>query len=317
MDSTLSRLLLSFGVSGHETNVRETIINELKGINCKIKEDKMGNLIVKIGEGAEKFMFCAHMDEIGLIASYIEDNGFIRVGNIGDFNANDVVHNFIKFENGVIGKIAATKDNPEIDDLFIDIGVKNREEALNKVQEGDVAAFLKNTIEIDNNIIGCGLDDRVGCYILIRLIKEIKETDKELYFVFSSQAELGGRGARAASFEIEPDYSIVVDLEESSDIIGGKGNIKIGEGPVLTVMDRSLIMHHEIKEKLENAAKNNNISIQYTASKRFTDGGTIHKEKCGVKTGVVSIPCRYNHSVSEMVSIEDIENTIKLLKGLM
>jgi tetrahedral aminopeptidase len=317
MDNMLSRLLSSFGVSGHEDEVRKVIIDELKDVKCDIKEDKMGNLIVKIGEGSEKRMLCAHMDEIGLIATFIEDNGFIRVGSIGDFNTADVVHNLITFENGTLGKVAAAKTNAEIGDLFIDIGASNREEALKKVREGDVACFLGDAVELGNNIISPGLDNRVGCYILLKLIKELKETSKELYFVFSSQAELGGRGARAASFAIEPDYCIVVDLEEAGDSIGGKGNIKLGGGPVLTVMDRSLIMHHEIKESLEAAAKENNIEVQYASVNRISDGGAIHKEKSGVKAGVVSVPCRYNHSISEMVCTSDIEKTVELLKNLL
>lgn len=317
MDSILSRLLSSFGVSGHEDNVRKTIMEELKDISCDVKEDKMGNLIVKVGEGSEKLMFCAHMDEIGLIVTFIEDNGFIRVGSIGDFNAAEIVHNLVEFENGTIGKVAAAKDNPEIGDLFIDIGAKDRDEALKNVKEGDVASFLGDAAELENNIIGPGLDNRVGCYILLRLIKEIKKSSKELYFVFSSQAELGGRGARAASFEVEPDFCIVVDLENAGDAIGGKNNLKLGAGPIITVMDRSLIMHHEVKEMLESTAKKKEIQVQYAAVNRITDGGTIHKEKCGVKTGVVSVPCRYNHTVSEMVCMEDVEKVIELLKGLV
>ncbi len=317
MDSMIKRLLSSFGVSGHEDEVRKIIIDELKESTCEIKEDKMGNLIVKLGEGAEKLMLCSHMDEIGLIITFIEDNGFIRVGSVGDFNTADVVHNIIRFENGVLGKVGAAKANPEIGDLYIDIGVSSREEALKKVREGDVACFLGDAVEIENKLISPGLDNRVGCYILLRLIKDLKKTDKELYFVFSSQAELGGRGARAASFAIEPDSCIVVDLEEAGDSIGGKGTIKLGKGPVLTVMDRSLIMHHEIKDRLETAAAEKNIAIQYASVSRITDGGAIHKEKSGVKTGVLCVPCRYNHSISEMVCVEDIEKTIELLKELL
>jgi endoglucanase len=313
----LNRLLSSFGVSGHESEVRNAILDELKEVNCAVKEDKMGNLIVKIGEGSEKLMFCSHMDEIGLIVTFIEDSGYIRVGSIGDFNVCDIVNNLVKFENGTLGKVAATKGNPEIGDIFIDIGASSREEALKKIHEGYVASFLGDALEFEDKILSPGLNNRVGCYILLRLIKELKETDKELYFVFSSQAELGGRGARAASFAIEPDYCIVVDLEESGDVIGGKNNIKLGSGPIITVMDRSLIMHHEVKEKLEAASKEKNIAVQYAAVNRITDGGAIHKEKSGVKTGVVSVPCRYNHSISEMVCVKDVENTVELLKALL
>lgn len=317
MDVMLEKLLSSFGVSGHEKEVRRIIKNELMDNNYDIKEDKMGNLIVRMGDGPQKFMFCAHMDQIGLIVTYIEESGFIRVGSLGDFKCSDIVHNFIRFQNGIIGKVGTSKDNPDIGDLFIDIGKGSREEVIKLVREGEVACFIGHAVGLDKRVVGPGLDNRVGCYILLRMIKEIKELNKEIYFVFSSQAELGGRGARAASFSIEPDYCIVVDLEASGDFIGGKGNIRLGKGPIVTVIDKSLIIHHEVKEMLESAAKEKAIGLQYALSERVSDGGTIHKEKSGVKTGVVSIPCRYNHSISEMVSLEDVEKTIELLKALL
>jgi len=317
MEAVLNKLLSAFGVSGHEEEVRKVIIEELKDINCDVKEDKMGNLIIKLGAGNEKLMFCAHMDEIGLIATYIEDNGFIRVGSVGDFKPSDIVHNFVRFENGVVGKVGSAKNNPEIGDLFVDIGVSTREEALKIVREADTASFLGDAIEVEDKLIGPGLNNRIGCFILLRLIKELKETNKELYFVFSAQAELGGRGARAAAFSIEPDYAVVVDLEEAGDVIGGKNNIKLGKGPVLTVMDRSLIIHHEVKERLQKAAEEKGIALQYAAVDRITDGGTIHKEGIGIKTGVLSVPCRYNHTASEMVSLKDVEKAIELLKEVI
>lgn len=317
MDKVLERLISSFGVSGHEDKVREVILDELKDCNCDIRKDKLGNLIVKIGEGQEKIMFCSHMDQIGLIATYVEDNGFIRVGSLGDFNCSDIVHNLVRFENGTVGKIVAAKDNPEIGDLYVDIGKASREETCKLVKEGEVAGFIGHTVEIEDKLLGSGLDNRVGCYILLRLIKEIVKVNKEVYFVFSSQAELGGRGARAASFAVEPDLCIVVDLEAAGDYTGGKGNISLGKGPIVTVIDKGLIMHHEVKELIEKSASEKNIDLQYALSDRISDGGTIHKEKNGVKTGVVSVPCRYNHTISEMVSLNDIEKTIELLKGLI
>lgn len=316
MDVMLEKLLNAFGVSGHEGEVREVILEELKGIDCNVKEDKMGNLIVKLGSGTEKIMFCAHMDEIGLIATYIEDNGFVRVGSIGDFKPGNMVNNFTMFKNGTMGKIAATKAEPEIGDIFIDLGIKGREEVLKVVKEADTACFIGEALEVGKNIISPGLDNRIGCYILLRMIKEIKDTNKEVYFVFSTQQELGGRGARAAAFAIEPDYCVVIDIEQAGDVIGGEGNIALGAGPVVSIMDRTLIMHHEIKEMLDKAA-GSDIKLQYTYSTSITDGGTIHKEAGGIKTGVVSVPCRYKHTVSEMVCLEDVEAVIKLLKNLV
>jgi putative aminopeptidase FrvX len=317
MDIMLEKLVSAFGVSGHEEEVRQVIREELKDVNCDIKEDKMGNLIVKVGQGAEKIMFCAHMDEIGLIATYIEEKGFVRVSNIGEIRASEIVHNFVVFQNGAMGKVVASKSEPKVTDLFIDLGVASREEALEKIKEGETACLLCDGMEVKDKIISPSLDDRIGCYILLKIIKEIKETSSELYFVFSTQAEMGGRGARAAAYAIHPSYCIVIDTQEVGDYIGGEGNLELEKGPIIKIKDGTLIMHHEIKEILESAAKRAEVNIQYGVSKDSTDGGNIHKEKGGIRTGVVSIPCRYNHSISEMISMKDVEDTIKLLREII
>lgn len=316
MDKLLSKLINTYGVSGSEEFVKNVIAEELKDCGCSIKEDRMGNLIVKLGQGKEKMMFCAHMDQIGIIASFIEDNGFVRVGAIGDFKTEDVVHNYVRFKNGTVGKLAANKD-----ELFVDIGIKGRQNVLEHVKEGDTACFVNPFVEIGKDIIiGPNLDNRIGCFTLIRVIKEIAKTeklDKELYFVFSSQEELGGRGSRAAAYTINPDYCIVVDVESAGDIIGGEGSIKLEEGPVIKVMDKTLIINHVIKDMLQNAAKKSEVGIQYAITSGNSDGSTIHKERGGIRTGEVSIPCRYKHSTSEMISMKDVEATIKLLLALL
>ncbi|MGH4137616.1 M42 family metallopeptidase [Clostridium sp.] len=317
MDLMLEKLVSAFGVSSQEEEVRGVIREELEKIDCNINEDKMGNLIVKVGEGAEKIMFCAHMDEIGLIVTYIEDNGFARVSNVGGIHPCEIVHNFVVFQNGTMGKVGATKLEPKVEDLFIDMGVSSREEALKKIKEGDTACLLCYGMEVEDKIMSPCLDDRIGCYILLRMIKEIKKTKRELYFVFSTQEELGGRGARAAAYTIEPDYCIVLDTQEAGDYIGAEGNLELGKGPIIKIKDRTLIMHHEIKEMLEEASQKAGVKVQYGVSKGSTDGGNIHKENGGIRTGVLSIPCRYTHSISEMVSMKDVEDSISLLKELI
>ena len=238
MDNLLERLCKSFGVSGSEKAVRELIKEELKDICCIIKEDNMGNLIVVMGEGKEKIMFTSHMDQSGIIATYIEDTGIVRVGNVGNLKAEEIVHNFVRFENGTIGKIAAAKDNPSMADLYIDLGLTSREEVLKKVREGDTAIFESPYLNIGNNIVSPSLKSRVGCYILLRLIKEVKTFTRETYFVFSTQQELGGRGARAAAYAIKPNYCIVLDLEGSGDVPGANGELKLGKGPAISIMNR-------------------------------------------------------------------------------
>ena len=317
MDNLLERLCKSFGVSGSEETVRELIKEELKDISCSLKEDNMGNLIVKMGEGKKKIMFSSHMDEIGIIATYIEDSGIVRVGNVGNLKAEEIVHNFVKFQNGTIGKIAAAKDNPCMADLYIDLGLESREEVLKKIKEGDTAAFRSPYLNIGNNIVSPNLNNRVGCYILLRLIKQVKIFSRETYFVFSTQQELGGRGARAAAYAIEPNYCIVVDLEGSGDVPGANGELKLGKGPAISIMNKTLIIHHEIKAMLENEAKKSGVKLQYAVSVEDTDGGHIHKERGGIKTGVLSIPCRYLHSTSEMVCLNDVEDAIKVLTNII
>lgn len=313
MDKLLNNLVNAFGVSGSEEDVRNIIKEELKDIQCIIGEDKLGNLIVKLGEGHEKMMFCAHMDTMGFMTSFIEDNGLIRVEKIGEVNSSDVAHNIIKFKNGTVGKLFLNKEQ-----LFIDIGVNTREDVLKLVSEGDTACLVGSCLNMgEENIISANLDNRVGCYILLRLIKELKNINKEVYFLFSTQNELGGRGARAAAHTIKPDYCIVVDLEEAGDVREEKNNIKLGNGPIIKVMDRTLIMHEDIKKMIEESAQKLKLKVQYVVSNSKSDGGTIHKEGLGIKTGEVSVPCRYRHCSSEMVNTKDIEDSIKLLKELV
>ncbi|MBU5486548.1 M42 family peptidase [Clostridium sp. MSJ-11] len=311
MDKLLVDLINAFGVSGNEDGVKNIIKEELKETNFKILEDSLGNLIVNMGTGKKKIMVCSHMDSIGFIASFIEDNGLIKVEKIGNFQSKDIVHSIVKFKNGTIGKMVINKD-----ELFIDIGITEKEEVLKFVEEGDTACLVGPCISKEHSIIGANLDNRVGCYVLLKLLKELSHSENEIYFVFSTQQQLGGRGARAAAYKINPEYCIVLDLEDVKDIIDGDG-IKLGNGPLIKVMDKSLIMHEEIKEILDESAKALGINLQYGVSNSTSDGGLIHKEGQGIKTGEMSIPCKYKNSFSAMVNSEDIDQCIKILKEIL
>ena len=258
----------------------------------------------------------------------METTGDIKVGSLGNFEASNMVNNFVTFENGTIGRICSGKKDSDIEDLFIDLGVKGREEALKLVKEGNVAKFNGAILEIGDNIVAPYMDNRVGLYILLKVLKEIcekakenknyiKTLDKEYYFVFSTQNKLGARGARAATYNINPDCAIVIDVEGAFDYPGGKGNISLGNGPIIKVMDRTLIVHHEIKDMLEKAATKADIKTQYSVGEESTDGATIHKEGSGVKTGVLSVPCRYIHTNEEMINLKDLNNSIKLVLELI
>lgn len=313
MDKILVKLINGFGISGDEGEIRSIVKDELSNVNYDIKEDRIGNIIVKLGQGKEKIMICSHMDSIGFMVSFIEENGLIRVEKIGDFNCNNVSHSFVRFKNGTVGKVLANKD-----EIFIDIGAKSKKDAISKVREGHKACLVGPYLEFaSNNLVSPSLDSRVGCYILLRLIKEIKNTDKEVYFVFSAQEKLGGKGARAAAYAIDPDFCIILDLENAKDAIDFSNKIEINKGMVLKLMDNSIIMNEHIKNMLEETANKVNVNIQYRVNSAHSEGSLIHKERSGIKTGEISIPCKYKNSISEMVSINDIEDTIKVMKEII
>ncbi len=327
MEKVLESLLSAFGVSGHEEEVRSVICDELNRIGAYHEVDKMGNVIVKVGKKLEeenRFMLSAHMDTMGVIVTYIDDKGFARIGKVGEFKETAMINTIVEFENGNSGRVCAAKEDPRIEDLYIDLGVDNREEALELIEEGDVAVFTSNIIEERNNIIAPFLENRIGCYMMLKLIEDllrdreaISNLDKELLFVFSTQNKVGGRGGRAAAYSLNPSYCIVIDGEEATDNLGGKGNFKIGSGLGIKFMDRTLIMHHEIKELLENAFNELQIKPHYIFTEKGGDGATIHKEGHGIKTGTLVFPVRYKDTNLEMVNNKDIETGIQVLRKVI
>lgn len=313
MDKLLKKLLGAFGVSGREEEVRKCITSELQNLKYDLKEDKMGNLIVKAGSGKEKIMVCAHMDSVGFMVTYIEDNGTVKIGQVGDYKLCGLKGNKVKFENGTVGRLDYTGENPCINSMFVDIGAKGRKEAEKMVNVSQTAALAEDAYELNKNIAGANLDSRIGCYILLKVIKEIKNADKEIYFVFTSQKQLDGRGARAAAFEIKPDKCIVIDTIESKDMPEGSGSIRVGEGPVIVAMDRSLIANYKVKEQLEKAAEDAKIKVQYGVSAETSEGGLIHKEAGGIMTSVLAVPCRYKCSPNEALCMNDAEAAADLI----
>lgn len=313
MDNLLVDLINAYGVSGNENEIRNLIKEYLKDKNHNLYQDNCGNIIVKKGSGENKIMICSHMDSVGFIANHIDENGIIKMDNIGNFKKEDVSHSFIRFENGTLGRISSCES-----DIFVDIGLDDKDEVLKKVKEGDTASLIGPYLVVgNNNIISPLLHNKVGCYILLKLIESFERKDAEIYFVFSSQGEIGGIGARAAAYDIKPDYAIMVGTEKSAlaDELGQ--NINIGKGPILRIMDKSLIMHEDIKNMLEEASLKSQVKLQYSISSGKSEGGLLHKQISGIRTGEIDVPCRYKYSTSEMISISDVEDTIKLLTELI
>lgn len=311
MDKLLDKLLKTLSLSGSEEFIMKLIRENLPEGILNINEDKMGNLIVKVGQGSKNVMICTHVDEKGFIVSYIEKDGKARVEKIGDFKNESVQNSIISFNNGIKGKLINNGTN----ELIIDFGMSSRDEVLNTgIREGYVGGLISNIIDLKTKILSSNISDKVGIFILIKIIEQLKEVNGEIYFVFSTQGQLGGRGARAAAYNINPDYCIVVNSIDSGD---GDKNISIDGGPVLKIMDRTLIGNNKIINLIESIGEKNHIDIQRTLNLNTSLGSFIHKERGGIPTVEICVPCRYKGSSIELVSIEDITNTEKLIKEII
>lgn len=309
-------------VSGNEEEIRKYISDRIKKYADEITFDSLGNLIAhKKGRG-KKLMFAAHMDEIGIIATAIDDKGFIRFSNLGGLNIRNLANLRVRFANGTEGVIGdeeeAFKEKPALSKLYIDIGAKDKKEAQKKVCVGDTAAFVGAFSCAGDTVISKALDNRAGCAVLISAMSEIKKCNNDLYFVFTVQEEVGLRGAKTAAFSIEPDVAVAVDVTDTGDTPSAPVMaVEMGKGAAVKVMDRSILCDAFVRERMLETAKKNNILCQLEI---MTDGGTdagaIHLTGAGVKTGGLSVPTRYIHSTSEMASAKDIESCAKLIVAL-
>lgn len=319
----LKKLLKAFGPSGNEENIREIIKKEIEPYVTKVTQDVMGNLIAfKEGKG-KSIMLSAHMDEIGLIITHIDQKGFLRFASIGGVSDALSIGQRVQFSDGTIGYISSEplekKEDLSLDQMFIDIGAKNKKQAEKKVLIGDAASFYGPLIVNNNRGISKAMDNRIGCFVLIDIIKKIKKNDNNIYFVFTVQEELGLRGARTSAYTINPDIGIAVDVTKTGDTPEAKiMEVSLGEGPAIKILDSSIICHPVVKNMLISTAKKCNIPYQLEVlEKGGTDAGAIHLTRSGVPTGAVSIPTRYIHSPGEMVDFDDVKNVIQLLLELL
>ena len=202
------------------------------------------------------------------------------------------------------------------DNLFLDIGAKDKAQAEASIQVGDFAVFDGEPFAQGDIICGPYLDNRIGCLTLIAAMAQMEQTDCDLYVAFTAQEEVGLRGAQTAAFAVQPDYAIAVDVTDTGDMPERKYPmaVRLGEGPAVKVMDRSVICDNDVKQALYRAAEQTGIPVQREIMEfGGTDTGVIQRTAGGVKAGAVSIPTRYIHSPNEMASISDIRNAAELI----
>lgn len=316
------------GVSGNEGEVRTAIAKELESMGIEYEFDVLGNIIARKGTGGPKVMLDAHMDEVGLLITYVEKNGFLRFTTVGGIDPRVLVSKRVLIGKeripGVIGAKAVHLQEPRErqqviprDSLFIDIGAKSKEEAEKKVKLGDYCIFDTEFEELSPGIVkGRALDDRIGCFLLLQLLREPWE-NLTVYGVFSAQEEVGTRGAKVAAYRVEPDMAIALEGTVCADIPGTDKEwqaTRIGKGAVLSIMDRTSIANRSMLDKLVSLARENNIPVQYReATSGGNDAGPIHLTKSGCPAASVSVPCRYIHTPCSIASMSDFEAARKLL----
>jgi len=324
----LKKLLEAYGPSGNEGPVREILRKEVEGFADEVKVDALGNLIVvrKAAGAGPRVLLAAHMDEIGVIATHIDEKGFVRFSNIGGVSPYVLLGERVVFENGTVGTFGTEKlddiKDLKLGKMFIDIGATDEKSAKEKVSVGDIAGFQRDArVDGGGRIIAKSLDDRSGCAVLVQVLKELKGRDipNQVYVVFSVQEELGTRGAKTAAYGVNPDIGIAVDVTGTGDTPEAHPMaVSLGKGPAIKVKDSSVIAHPRVRQLMVETAKEKGIPYQLEVLEHGgTDTGPIHLTREGVPSGAISIPTRYLHTPSEMADIDDIENAVKLIVALL
>lgn len=336
MDKTLKEALfqsLSMAApSGSEEQVTSLFRDFVSPYVDEVTTDANGNCIAHKHGSGPKIMLMAHADEIGLMISYIDDRGFLYFKEIGgiDTNVLPTQRVVIMGKNGPVRGVIGRKpihlqekseSNKEInpEDLWIDIAASNKEDALTKVQIGSVATFEPNAADLsDSLILSKSLDDRIGLAVLMGIAQKLQQikTDADIYLVASVQEELGARGAKMITESIRPDIGIAIDVTHATDYPSMSpakdGDIALGKGPVIPMGPN---MTKGVNQSLAGIAESRVIPYQVEAIAKptGTDAREIQVAASGIKTGLLSIPCRYMHTPSEVVSLADTDNAIALL----
>lgn len=321
----LERLSNAAGPSGSEGEVRALIKELAAPYGGEVHIDAMGSLYIHKKGSGPRVMVCAHMDEVAIMVRGVMENGLLAYEALNIDSRVAVSKRVLVGKDklpGVIGAKAIHLQKKEErkkpiphEELFIDIGAKDKADALKYVSVGDYVVFDTQFAEFGDGLVkGKALDDRVGCYVLLELLK--REYECDLYAVFTVQEEAGLRGSAAAAYRVCPQVGLIFEGTTANDMPDAMGHeyvTKVGCGPAISVMDAGTIVQPKMVRALTGAAKEAGVPIQFRKGTRgATDAGSIHKAGAGAITGGISVPCRYIHSPVSVASRADIENTIKL-----
>jgi endoglucanase len=325
MKSLIQRLVETTGPSGYEAQVRALVRAEIEPHAEQVRVDALGNLIALKGQAntsGRKMMLSAHMDEIGLIATHVDEKGFIRFTSLGGVNRLHLPGSRVRFLDGTPGVIGVEQLDdanrlPTFEQLFIDVGAASREDC--PVRVGDTAVFERPFLDLGSRLAAKAMDDRIGVAVLIETLKRLGKTPNQVLFVFSVQEEVGLRGATTAAYGLEPDIGIAVDVTRSGDTPKGvKMDVHLGQGPAIKVRDSGMLSDPRVVDWMVRTAEQENLPYQLEVLEAgTTDARAIQLSRAGVPAGCISIPCRYIHAPSELVDLEDAENAVRLLLALV
>lgn len=327
MKSLIQKLVETTGPSGYEAQIRSVVRAEIEPYADDVQVDALGNLIARKGQadgGGLKIMLAAHIDEIGVIVTQVDENGFIRFTTLGGVRPLNCVSGRVRFLDGAQGTInmEPLDDNtkaPVLDQLYIDLGYTSSQDASVKI--GDVAVFERPFLDLGKRLVSKAMDDRIGAAVLIEAMRQVKDTPHQLFFTFSTQEEVGLRGATTAAYAIDPDIGVSVDVTGTGDTprrTKVRMQVGLGKGPAIKVRDGGMLSDRRVVDWMVQAAEKQGLPYQLEILEGgTTDARAMQLTRAGIPAGCISIPCRYIHSPSEMVDFDDVQNAVRLLVELV
>jgi len=313
-----------WGPSGREHKVRDALQARVAPFVDEVRTDGFGNLLAvrKGKEGGRRVLLAAHMDTPGAIALNVSEKGLIYLAPVGGLKAHQVVGQRVVWGSGAVGVLQYEHaDEPKelsFKKVFCDIGASSKDQALERVRLGDMCT-LAGQVEFWGDLaVGPGLDNRLGCAVLLEVAERLKDSPHTVLFAFTSQGEVAPRGASVAAFGAEPDLAVLVDSALSGDQPGARQvATRLGGGPALRLKDSGFVAHHLLSEKLFAVAGAEAIPLQRCVSPTGSEGWTVHSAGPGVPTAVIDIPVRYQGTGGEMADIRDAEGAADLLLRLL
>lgn len=325
MKELLKKLVQIPAPFGYESAMRDAVRAEISGLADEIQVDALGNLIARKGQRGPdglRVMLSAHMDEIGIIASHVDENGFVRFAPLGNVYAHNCPGARVRFLNGARGLIGSPRytsssQPPAIPDMFIDVGATSREDCPVKV--GDPAVFENTFLDLGQRVAAKSLDNRISVAAQIEILRRLSASPHEIHFVFSVQEEVGQKGALVAAYHLQPELGIALDVTTTGDTPNSaRMAVELGKGPAIKIKDEGMIADPRVVRLLAGAAEQLNIPTQREILLNgTTDARWMQAQRSGAPAGTLSIPCRYVHSPSEMVDLADVEHAVNLMVHLL